>query len=210
VLSPADGDIAVASLEAGPVVLARPRSKAVALGFHPGRGELRFDLTTPLLVANILRWLEPGVLRVTELHAGSVGAVVASIGRGVDPETIRVLADSRDLPFTVQDDAVRFFAGSPGIVRVLAGGREQVYSLALPEVADKAWNPPAQVRRGVPGFAERAVSRDLWQILATLGTFGLVAEWLIFARRRVAPLNASPGGATAAAAAVSRFWRKAS
>ena len=32
------------------------------MGFHPGRSDLRFDIVTPLLLANILRWFEPDCL----------------------------------------------------------------------------------------------------------------------------------------------------
>ena len=64
VYATAQGDISVAETDGGPIVVARPSTRAVVLGFHPGRSDLKFDLVTPLLLANILRWFEPDVFRV--------------------------------------------------------------------------------------------------------------------------------------------------
>jgi hypothetical protein len=76
VYSPATGDIPVAEVDAGPVILARPGPpRLVVMGFHPGKSEMRNELATPLLFANILGWLEPETFRRWELHAGSTGAV---------------------------------------------------------------------------------------------------------------------------------------
>ena len=184
VFAAAEGDQVFASIGAGAVGVARPSERAVAIGFHPGEGDLRFDLVTPLLMANLLRWLAPTVFGATEVHARSVGAVSVSAGSAADAKSMRVLAGQNDLPFTLADGAVRFYAGTPGIVRVLAPGREQVLSLSLPEVADRSWAVPANVRRGIPAGTSGMSSRDLWQWLAALGALGLAAEWLLFARVR--------------------------
>jgi hypothetical protein len=206
VFAPVQNDVPLASVDSGPVALLRPGDKSVALGFHPGRAEMRFDLITPLLLANVLRWMQPDVFRGSELHAGSVGTVTLPLDGGVNPAEIKVLADSAELPYTLQDGTLRFFAGSPGIVRVITGGREQVYSLSLPEVGDKLWTPPSVVRTGMPGALERALSRDLWQLLAILGIAGLLAEWWMYGRRRIV----APPLASKSAAAAASSWRKAS
>jgi hypothetical protein len=185
VFTPAPGDLPIADCAAGPVILARPgKHKSVAFGFHPGRTAMRFELATPLVFANVLRWMAPEVFRRWEMNGGSVGTVTTPMEAGTDPAAIQVLAaDSRPLPFTVQDNSLRFFTASPGTVRVLAGDRETVYSLTLPEVAETRWEPPSQTLRGVPRPAGTGpASRDLWQALALAGAAGLLAEWMLFGR----------------------------
>jgi hypothetical protein len=165
---------------------------AVVLGFHPGRSDLRYDLMTPLLLANVFRWFEPDVFRAYDLHGGSAGSVSATLDADVDPSTVKVLGEHGELPFTVQGQAVRFFAGVPQTVRIISSGREQVHSLSLPEVAPVAWEPPRSAFRGIPGGIQRALSRDLWQYLAVLGGIGLLVEWLMYGRARQRLSSASP------------------
>jgi hypothetical protein len=145
---------------------------------------MRYELAAPLLFANLLHWMSPEIFRRWELNAGSVGSVTAVLESEADASQARVLTEDQiALPFTVQGRNVRFFAGTPGTVRVLAGDRELVYSLTLPEVAVASWQPPGSVRRGVPSPSSRGtLSRDLWQILAILGGLGLLVDWLWFGR----------------------------
>jgi len=89
------------------------------------------------------------------------------------------------VPFTVRDKTLNFFSGSPGGVRVVAGDREYLYSLTLPEMWDTKWTPPADVHAGIPRFAQIIdTSRDLWPWLALAGGLGLLAEWLMYGRFR--------------------------
>lgn len=201
-------DVTLASVEEGPVVLLRPKARSVALGFHPGRTDMKFNLTTPLLFANVLRWLRPDVFSGNELHAGSVGTVTLPLEGDTDPKDIKVLLDTTELPYTVQNNSLRFFAGAPGIVRVISPGREQVFSLSLPEIGDKTWTPPTNVRTGLPGVFERAAARDLWQVLAVIGALGLLIEWWLYGRRRL--LAPRFDGQSSSAAAASTTWRHAS
>lgn len=206
ILRPAAGDIVVGESAAGPVVLARPGSpRQMALGFHPIRSAMKYELATPLLFANGFHWLVPSAFRRWEVQAGAVGTVSVNLEPGTDTGSIRVMTeDGQDLPFTVQSNTLRLFSGTPGVVRVLTADREQVYSMTLPEVPDADWKLPAEVRRGVPSFtANAAGSIDLWQWLATLGGAGLLADWLLFGRRRSAKANV-PGFR------VNMPWRKAS
>ena len=187
IFEPAVGDIPVAETEAGPVIVAREaRPRIVVLGFHPGRAALRFELATPLLFANILRWMRPELFRGWELNAGSAGAVSVPLGSEAAGAEVKVLAEyGSPLPFTVQGRELRFFAGTPGTIRVLAGDRERVFSLTLPEVAAASWTPPAGARRGVPAAAATpAAYAELWPWLALLGGAVLAAEWGWFGRRR--------------------------
>jgi hypothetical protein len=190
VFAPAPGDIVVAESAAGPLVVARSNKngpKLAVLGFHPGLASMKYQIATPLLAANILKWMAPEAFRSREVQAGTVGTVSVPVGKDADFASIRVLDENqRPLPFTVHDGNLQFFSGAPGAVSVLTGDRETVYSLTLPDVAEATWRPPANVRKGVPRVAElEAPPQDLWPWLAALGGLGLLADWLLFGRSRI-------------------------
>lgn len=192
VFDSAAGDVPVAEIDGGPVILARPahppeHEKLVVMGFSPFRTSMKYQLSTPLLFANILRWMAPDIFRRWELNAGTVGTVSVPLDRDTDPAAVRVVDDNRQpLPFTIDGSTLQFFAGTPGTVRILTGDRELVYSLTLPEVADADWPIPANAHRGIPRrFPGGASSTDLWPWLALLGGLGLLADWLLFGRARV-------------------------
>ncbi len=201
----APGDIAVAESDAGVLIVARDgKLKTVVLGFDPVRSGMKYELTTPLLFANIVRWMAPDLFRSWTLTAGTVGTVDADLESEADPATIRVeTEDGKVLPFSVDGRIVRFFTGAPGIVRVLTGDRELVYSLTLPQPGDVVWKP-ASVRHGMPGRAPyEPAARDIWQWLALLGAAGLIADWILFGRMRK--------GWVSATQIIPRLpWRKAS
>jgi hypothetical protein len=181
----APDDIRVGEVAAGPVVVARPgRPKIAVLGFHPALSAMRYQLSTPLLFANILRWMDPEVFRRWELSAASVGAVRLLLDPDVRASSVRVLhEDGTSVPFTLHGRTLDFFTGTPGAVRVLAGDREYVYSLTLPQLWDRRWQPPPEVPRGIP---QRGPATDswfeLWYWLALAGGAGLVAEFILFGR----------------------------
>jgi hypothetical protein len=208
VLETAAGDIRVAEVEGGAIIAARAgAAKSVVMGFHPMRSPLRFELAAPLLFANILDWVSPGIFRRWEVNGGSVGGVTAVLESGQNPDEVRVLQeDGSPLPFTVRNGSLSFFSGAPGTVRVLAGNRESVYSLTIPELGQTKWEAPAGVRSGLPTGAGAGQSREWWPFLALLGGCGLLAEWLIFGR-----LGARLRGSRAPGAALALFkLRKAS
>ncbi|HUI77822.1 MAG TPA: BatA and WFA domain-containing protein [Bryobacteraceae bacterium] len=183
--SPADESIG--SVDGGPVIVARAGTPKIAvLGFHPALSALRYELATPLLFANLLRWLAPEIFRRSELSGGSVGAVKMTMEQDRDAAGVQVVAeDGSALPFTVRDRALHFFAGAPGVVRVVAGDREYIYSLTLPELGETKWQPPEGVRRGIPrSLPVPSTSHDLWPWLALAGGLGLLAEWYLFGRFR--------------------------
>jgi hypothetical protein len=187
VFDPAPDDVRIGEVEAGPVIVARPGTpKIVVFGFHPALSAMRYELATPLLFANLLRWFAPEIFRRWELSGGSVGAVKLDMEQDVAPANVRVMAeDGSALPFVLRDRALHFFSGSPGVVRVVAGDREYVYSQTLPELWDTKWEPPAEVRRGIPRSQPLAPgSGNLWPWLAVAGAVGLVAEWFLFGRFR--------------------------
>jgi hypothetical protein len=187
VFAPAQGEIAIAQVEAGPVVVARAeKPKFVALGFDPVHGGLKYQLTTPLLFANILRWMAPEIFRRRELNAGSPGTISVDLGPESEAGGLRVVADNGgELPFSLDGRNLRFFTATPGTVRVTAGDREMVYSCTLPELADAKWTPPPGTKRGVPRAADaRAAFIELWPWLVLAGALGFLIEWILFGRGR--------------------------
>ena len=181
----ADGKIG--SVAAGPVIVARPgKPKIVVLGFHPALSGMRYELATPLLFANLLRWVSPETFRRAEVAGGSVGAVKLELDQPAKAADVKVTAeDGSALPFTLHDRTLNFFAGSPGGVKIVAGDREYIYSLTLPELWDSKWTPPAEAHTGIPKFSQVFESAsDLWPWLAILGGIGLLVEWLAYGRFR--------------------------
>ena len=200
VLAPARTDVIVAESAAGPLVVAREGGgmKQAVIGFQPGSASMKYELATPLLAANILRWMAPDVFRSREIQAGTVGTISVPVSKDADPASIRVLdEDQRPLPFTIHGDTLQFFAGARGGVSVVNGDRETVYSLTLPDVAEAVWKPPTTVRHGIPRPAElEAPPSDIWPWLAALGGLGLLTDWLLYGRSRLyrlRPSLAAPG-----------------
>jgi len=201
VFSPAQGDQAVAEISQGPVVLMRPGAvKMAALGFHPMRSSLKYDLAAPLLMANILRWMAPEIFRRSDVQAGTVGTINVALENGVNPASIKVLDDNqRPLPFTREGKTLRFFAGTPGNIHVMMGDRETVYSLTLPDTGDVTWQPPPGVARGFArGSSATSAPPNPWPWLALAGGLGLLLEWLLYGRSRM--IRLAPRGARAALA----------
>ena len=66
VFEPAASDMRIAEVEQGPVMVAREsdrgKTRVVIMGFDPFAGAMRYELATPLLLANVLRWVAPGRL----------------------------------------------------------------------------------------------------------------------------------------------------
>jgi len=181
----APDDVKIGQVRDGPVIVARSgKNKIVVFGFHPALTDLRYELATPLLFGNILRWMAPDLFRRSAVAAGSAGTVTMQLDADILPEDARVLQqDGTPVPFTTRGRTLRFFSGTPGTVRVMAAERETVYSLTLPELWDSKWEAPAGTKRGLPPFRETSgLSRDLWQALAALGGLGLLVEWLWFGR----------------------------
>jgi hypothetical protein len=180
----------VASSDRGPVVVARPartgQPPLVAVGFDPLTGSQRFDVSTPLLFANLLRWLEPDRFRATEFTAAGVGTASVNIDNIEAGERMRVVdATGSAIPFTVRNNTVQLYVEKPQVVRVITPERESVLSLTLPGVGEFAWKPPLNAPRSLPlRTLLGASSIDLWRWLALLGALGLLLEWLIYGRQR--------------------------
>jgi len=185
VFDAAPDDIKIGQVQKGPVIVARSGpSKAAVFGFHPALSDLRYELATPLLFGNILRWMSPELFRRSSAAASSAGMVTMQLDSDVGAGEIAVTQqDGTPLPFTTHGDTLRFFSGNPGTVQVLAKDRETAYSLTLPEMWNAKWSAPAGAKRGLPGYrVPAAFSRDLWELLAVLGGIGLIVEWLLYGR----------------------------
>lgn len=79
-----EGDIAVASVRQGPVIVARPgRPQYAVIGFDPFDKTLRSRIATPLLVANLLHWLAPEAFGVEETQAVPAGFAPPSAGEAI-------------------------------------------------------------------------------------------------------------------------------
>jgi hypothetical protein len=184
------GDIPVAETDKGPVVVARPSTnvtpRLAAIGFDPLAGALRFELTTPLLFANLTRWLAPEAFRASDYTASTVGSVSLALDPNERAEQLSVTDDrGYHVPFTVRNQTLQLYVSRPSIVHIVSPERERIYSFTLPEVAEKQWNPPSSVAEGLPVLTSLLPSAfDLWQWLALAGGLGLLAEWLLFGRRR--------------------------
>jgi hypothetical protein len=185
VFQPREMDERVGETEGGPVIVARGGDvKTVVLGFYPAASGMQYELTTPLLFANILRWMYPEIFRRWELSGGSVGTIRLALDPDVDPSNVRVVReDGSPVAFTVRNRALEFFSGEPGTVRVLAGDREIIYSLTLPQIGQMKWDVPGTVRSGIPRYASSGpASKELWQWLAIAGALVLLLEWMLYGR----------------------------
>ncbi len=186
-----EGDLPVASVSEGPVVAARSsnenHAKMAVIGFDPLSSSLRFEVTTPLLFANLLEWLAPEAFRTLDINAGHVGSATVTLDPEETAERIRIRGEKGfAIPFTVRNQTLQLFASRPSIIHILSKNRERVLSLTLPEVASFKWEPPANTMSGLPpanSFSPSAI--DLWKWLAALGGLGLFVEWILFGRRRV-------------------------
>ena len=191
----APGDQAVAETAQGPVVVERPGAvKMAALGFDPVRSAMKYDLATPLLIANLLRWMAPEVFRRSDVQAGTVGTVNVTLEKRRQSGDVKVLGDDqRPLPFTVEGNR-------PAILRRRAGqcSRDDGRS-GNGLFADAAgcrrygWRPPAVLARGVRrgAWSESASAPNPWPWLALAGGFGLLADWLLYGRSRIVRLDAA-------------------
>ena len=187
VFEPSPRDERIGEVEAGPVIVARDaKPKVVVFGFHPALSPMRYELTTPLLFANLLRWYSPEIFRRWEISAGSVGSMKLLIDEGTAESDVKVTAENgAALPFTLHDRTLNFFSGAPGMVRVAAGDSEYLYSLTIPQLWDTRWEAPPGAMKGIPRFSVGGEnSIEPWPWLALAGALCLLAEWLLYGRFR--------------------------
>ncbi len=184
------GDLTVASIGQGPVVVARPesgwRKKIALVGFDPLTESVRFQITTPLLFADLLRWLSPEAFRTLDATADHVGILNVSLDQGERSDQLKVTGDGGvAVPFTLNGRALQLFTTRPQHIHIGSNDRDRIFSLTLPEVAEFSWTAPQASATGLPvtsRFAPSAI--DLWKWLAVLGGAGLLLEWMLYGRHR--------------------------
>ncbi len=198
-----EGDIPVANVAGGPIVLARDgggrQPRFGVIGFDPLQEQLRLSTTTPILFANFLRWLSPESFRTVDLSAASVGTAAIALDPNESTDQIRVV-DDKGLasPFTVRAGNLQLFAAEPSVLHVYSTGRERILSLTLPDVAETEWTIPASAAQGIPRQSRLVgMPVDLWKWLAIAGLFCLLAEWYLFGRQRRAAHRAAASPKTA-------------
>ena len=185
VFETAPADLRIGEVAAGPVIVARPgKPKMAVFGFHPALSGMRYELATPLLFANLLRWVSPEIFRQWEIGASSVGTVKLQLDPDTAPADVKVISeDGSPVPFTLREGALNFFAGRPGGVRVLAGDREYVYSThSSPALG---WQVGAARRRAPRHSPIAAGCGGLDRFVAVAGHrggLGLLAEWFLYGR----------------------------
>lgn len=190
-----EGDTPVASAPEGPIIVVRPQRgdvpQTAVIGFDPFAGELRFRVTTPLLVANLLRWLRPEAFQHWEISARQVGAATLPLDSEEEAGNLRV-TDERGLtvPFALRNHALQLFVSHPSVIRISSADHQRVLSLTLPDVAAYAWNTAAVAAEGLPRSSFSPSSLDLWKWLALSALVLLLIEWILFGPRRARRVQA--------------------
>ncbi len=202
-----DGDVPVASVNEGNVVLARPatggKPALAVIGFDPLSGPLRFEVTTPLLVSHLLNWLAPENRREADLMALPMGPATVTLNASEQTTAVRVLDEAgASVPFTLHGNSLNLFASRPSIIRVITNQRERILSLTLPDIAAYSWTPK-DVPAGLPPSEQMGPSStDLWKYLAVAAALCLAAEWWFFGRNKRTAWRQIPIALKAAALAV--------
>lgn len=186
IFEPRDGDVIFASSAEGALAVARETAagRQVVFGFDPLSGDLANRLAGPLLLANALRWMEPGAFRTAEYRAESPGSLQFALN-GASPESVSVSALEGEAPaWLAANDRVRLFAQSPGLVEVATPDERVRLSLTLPEIGRAVWEPGSGVLRGVPPASAAAVNSllSLWPWLALIALALWALDWHWFGR----------------------------
>jgi hypothetical protein len=198
-----DKDFAVASTALGPVAVVRPASgsgpQLAEVGFDFLAEPLRYRVSSPILFANLMRWLVPRTFRAVQLSAEPVGLASIALDSSEQPDAVGVNdAEGSAIPFLVQNRTLQFFVESPTVVRITTGQQERLVSMILPQVATEDWKAPPGVPTSMPSrSADGRSAKDLWQILAVLGGCGLLLEWMLFGDSgaiRQTPRRSAPNG----------------
>ena len=189
-----EGDTPIASAPEGPIIVVRPQHHDVprlaVIGFDPFAGELRFRVTTPLLLANLLRWLRPEAFQQWEISARQVGAATLPLDGDEEAGNIRV-TDERGLtvPFAVRNQTLQLFVSHPSVIRISSAHHQRVLSLTLPDVAAYTWNTSGVAAEGLPVSRFSPASLDLWKWLALSALALLLLEWMLFGPQRARPMQ---------------------
>jgi hypothetical protein len=191
------GDTPVLSVPDGPVVVVRASKdghpRRAILGFDPAHDSVRYEMSTPLLFINLVRWLAAQSLAPAQIAIGHAGAGAIDLGEGESLDDVQVIESSAGAaPFLIRNRQVQFFAAQPAVVRYSNQGRQEEMRMTLPEIAEAVWRPTPQNEK----FSSTGPHRlaDLWRWLVVAGITISSLEWWLFGRARRLPRAVVSGG----------------
>ena len=181
------GDQIVAGTSEGPVIVAREAGdrRLVVFGFDLAAESVRNRLATPLLFANAVAWLDSGAFRSESVEARSPGAIEIGAPNSARGDIAVQTLDGGAVPWVLEGESVRFFAGRRGTYRVATADRDVTLYLNQPDVPATAWEPPDEVLRGLPSAVSGGGQPILpWPWLAAVAALILLYDWIRFGRGR--------------------------
>ena len=192
------GDHIIAGTSGGPAILAREADnrRLVAFGFDLTEESVRNRLAAPLLFANAVAWLDPGAFRTESIEARPPGAIEIEAPNASREEIAVQMENGAAVPWVLDGESIRFFAGRTGTYRVATADRDVTLFLNQPEFPAAAWDPPDAVLRGLPPAVPvgRQPLRP-WPWLAALAALILLYDWMRFGRgRRLGAGTFQPAG----------------
>jgi hypothetical protein len=177
-----EGDTAVLSVHAGPVVVVRQahdgQSKRAVIGFDPANDKVRYEIALPLLLVNLVRWLAAEKVTPTQIAINHAGAGQVDFGEGESLEDVRVSAAAA-VPLIAQGRHAQFFAAQPVVVDSFHEGRKERLSMTLPEIAESGWKPSTGESLASPSTAFY-LRVDLWRWLVLAALTVILLEWCFF------------------------------
>lgn len=190
VFSAVDGDSVFASTASGPVAVGHQAhsSKFAALGFDPLAGALRFESATPVLFADLLRWLSPQSIAAPVVTTAFAGEATTALSLERASRVLSVAdANGAAVPFSVHGQLLQFSTNAPSQIHIRFDDGGSLSVPVLADVAEGVWVPPGDSSNGMPkGFAGLPSDVDLWRWLAFFGGIGFLADWFLFGRGRTA------------------------
>jgi hypothetical protein len=152
------------------------------LGFDPVNDKVRYEVTTPLLFINLVRWLTAQSIAPTQIAVNPAGAAQIDLTEGETLEDVQVMPEGMTATQLLDcDRQVHLFAAQPMALRFFHQGQKQELAIALPEVAEKQWHPAAS--QIVPHVSAPLASGFLWRWFIVLGLAVILLEWWSFGKR---------------------------
>jgi hypothetical protein len=177
-----DGDTPVLRIPEGPIVVLRPAKGAeprrAMLGFDPVDEKVRYEVTTPLLFINLVRWLTAGRIAPTEIAVAHAGAAQIELAPGETLDDVQMIPGGiGKTPIADRDQSVHLYAAHPLDLKYFHQGRKQQLAIALPEIAQRQWRP---AESQIADLAPRIDSRAWWRWFIILGLAVMLLEWWLF------------------------------
>jgi hypothetical protein len=188
VFSAAEGDSVFANTAKGPAAVGHQAhsSRFAVLGFDPLFGDLRFESVTPVLFADLLRWLSPQSIAASVVTTGFVGEAATAL----PPEKMGRVVSVADengaaVPFSVDGQLLQFSTSTPTRIHIHFDDGGSLSVPVLADVAEEVWTPPADSTKGLPQLNTGVPADvDLWRWLAFFGGLGFLADWFLYGRSR--------------------------